>query len=109
VDDISGGEGQVPCGCPPSPLGCWPYARLVLTVVAVLTGEVHPTLQYISHIPHSIAGEQLVAQFCRCVPDESWLFQHGRVPMNLIMSDWLSQVRLLLRYPKLALIPELSA
>jgi hypothetical protein len=57
-----------------------------------LTGKVHPTLQFISHIPHSILGEQLVAQFCRCVPDKSWLFQHGRVPMNLIITDWLSQV-----------------
>jgi len=54
--------------------------------------KVHPSLQFISHIPHSITGEQLVNQFLRCIPDKTWLFKYGRVPLNLIMGEWLWQV-----------------
>lgn len=53
---------------------------------------VHPSLQFISHIPLSITGEQLVNQFLRCIPDKTWLFRYGRVPLNLIMGEWLWQV-----------------
>ena len=53
---------------------------------------VHPSLQFISHIPHSISGEQLVNQFLRCIPDNTWLFKYGRVPLNLIMGEWVWQV-----------------
>ena len=53
---------------------------------------VHPSLQFISHIPHSITGEQLVNQFLRCIPDRTWLFKYGRVPLNLIMGEWVWQV-----------------
>ena len=53
---------------------------------------VHPSLQFISHIPHSITGEQLVNQFLRCIPDKTWLFRYGRVPLNLIMGEWVWQV-----------------
>lgn len=53
---------------------------------------VHPGLQFISHVPHSIMGEQLVNQFLRCIPDKSWLFKYGRVPLNLIMGEWVWQV-----------------
>lgn len=53
---------------------------------------VHPSLQFISHIPHSITGEQLMNQFLRCIPDKTWLFKYGRVPLNLIMGEWLWQV-----------------
>ena len=53
---------------------------------------VHPSLQFISHIPHSITGEQLVNQFLRCIPDKTWLFKYGRVPLNLIMGEWVWQV-----------------
>jgi len=54
--------------------------------------SVHPSLQFISHIPHSITGEQLVNQFLRCIPDKTWLFRYGRVPLNLIMGEWVWQV-----------------
>jgi transcription factor 1 len=53
---------------------------------------VHPSLQFISHIPHSITGEQLVNQFLRCIPDKTWLFKYGRVPLNLVMGEWVWQV-----------------
>ena len=55
---------------------------------------VHPSLQFISHIPQSITGEQLVNQFLRCIPDNTWLFKYGRVPLNLIMGGWVWQVGL---------------
>ncbi|KDQ57599.1 hypothetical protein JAAARDRAFT_35290 [Jaapia argillacea MUCL 33604] len=51
--------------------------------------EVHPDLHFISHIPQSILGEQLVAQFFRCMPERQWLFRYGRVPMSLIMSEFM--------------------
>jgi len=52
---------------------------------------VHPSLRFISHIPLSITGEQLVNQFLRCIPDKTWLFKYGRVPLNLIMGEWIWQ------------------
>jgi len=48
----------------------------------------HPHLQYISHIPLQTMGEQFVAQTLRCIPDQSWFFKFGRVPFNLILSEW---------------------
>jgi mitochondrial transcription factor 1 len=50
---------------------------------------VHPQLQFISHLPHNVRGEQLVSQLLRCVPDESWLFRYGRVPLGLVLGDWM--------------------
>jgi len=52
---------------------------------------VHPKLHFISHIPLSVMGEQLVNQFFRCIPDQTWLFRYGRVPMNLLMGEWVWQ------------------
>ncbi|KAH7914119.1 S-adenosyl-L-methionine-dependent methyltransferase [Hygrophoropsis aurantiaca] len=49
---------------------------------------VHPRLQFISHLPMSVLGEQLIAQFFRCIPEQIWLFKYGRVPMSYIMHDW---------------------
>lgn len=53
---------------------------------------VHPSLQFISHVPQKVVGEQLVNQFLRCIPDRTWLFKYGRVPLNLIMGEWVWQV-----------------
>ena len=53
---------------------------------------VHPSLQFISHVPLSVTGEQLMNQFLRCIPDRTWLFKYGRVPLNLVMGQWLWQV-----------------
>lgn len=40
-------------------------------------------------------GEQFIAQALRCIPDRSWLFQYGRVPLNMVLSEWVWSVRLL--------------
>ncbi|KAI0342001.1 S-adenosyl-L-methionine-dependent methyltransferase [Trametopsis cervina] len=50
---------------------------------------VHPQLHFISHIPHTVLGEQLVAQFFRNIPDRSWLFKYGRVPMSFVLGEWI--------------------
>lgn len=54
---------------------------------------VHPELHFVSHLPQSIMGEQLIAQFLRCIPERSWLFHYGRVPMSVVMGEWVWQVR----------------
>ncbi|KAF8627810.1 hypothetical protein AX15_004235 [Amanita polypyramis BW_CC] len=61
----------------------------LLKDVAKLAWEdgVHPSLQFISHLPSSIDGEQLVAQLFRSIPDQQWLFKYGRVPMSFVLSD----------------------
>ncbi|EPS97236.1 hypothetical protein FOMPIDRAFT_1025135 [Fomitopsis schrenkii] len=48
----------------------------------------HPQLHFISHLQRSIKGEQLIAQLFRCIPDKTWLYKYGRVPMSFVMSDW---------------------
>jgi hypothetical protein len=53
---------------------------------------VHPELHFVTHIPQTIHGEQLVAQLFRCIPEKSWLFKYGRVPMSFILADWVWQV-----------------
>ena len=55
--------------------------------------SVHPNLHFISHIPHTIKGEQLVAQLFRAIPEHVWLFKFGRVPMSFILGEWVWQVR----------------
>ncbi|KAH9019480.1 hypothetical protein EDB85DRAFT_1873067, partial [Lactarius pseudohatsudake] len=47
-----------------------------------------PELHFVTHIPQTIPGEQLVAQLFRCIPENSWLFKYGRVPMSFILADW---------------------
>ncbi|KAH9831248.1 S-adenosyl-L-methionine-dependent methyltransferase [Rhodofomes roseus] len=49
---------------------------------------IHPNLHFISHLQRSIKGEQLIAQLFRCIPDRTWLYRYGRVPMSFLMSDW---------------------
>lgn len=48
---------------------------------------VHPELHFVTHIPQTVPGEQLVAQLFRCIPDNSWLFRYGRVPMSFLLAD----------------------
>lgn len=57
--------------------------------------SVHPQLHYVTHIPSSVQGEQLVSQFLRLIPERSWIFKWGRVPMSFVMSDHVWQVRTL--------------
>ncbi|KAF9244873.1 S-adenosyl-L-methionine-dependent methyltransferase [Melanogaster broomeanus] len=46
-----------------------------------------PQLQFIAHLPTSVFGEQLIAQLVRLIPDQSWLFRYGRIPMHYVMLD----------------------
>ncbi|KAI0793202.1 S-adenosyl-L-methionine-dependent methyltransferase [Abortiporus biennis] len=52
-------------------------------------GGVHPNLHFVSHLPHNIKGEQLIAQFFRMIPERLWLFKYGRVPMSLVLGEWI--------------------
>ncbi|KAF8893372.1 hypothetical protein BD779DRAFT_1505842 [Infundibulicybe gibba] len=49
---------------------------------------VHPQLQFISHLPSNVTGEQLIAQLFRSIPEQQWLFQYGRVPLSFILSEY---------------------
>ena len=59
-----------------------------------LLPPVHPHLHFVSHLQRSIKAEQLIAQLFRCIPDQSWLYKFGRVPMSFVMSDWVWTVRM---------------
>ncbi|EIW83015.1 S-adenosyl-L-methionine-dependent methyltransferase, partial [Coniophora puteana RWD-64-598 SS2] len=50
--------------------------------------EPHPNLHWIAQLPVSSMGEQLMSQLMRCIPDKSWLFNYGRIPMSVLMYDW---------------------
>ncbi|KAJ3815844.1 S-adenosyl-L-methionine-dependent methyltransferase [Lentinula lateritia] len=52
---------------------------------------VHPILQFISHLPITVYGEQLIAQILRLIPNRNWLFKFGRVKMNLLLSEYVWQ------------------
>nr|VWO98368.1 Zn(2)-C6 fungal-type domain-containing protein [Ganoderma boninense] len=45
-------------------------------------------LHFVSHLTHNVHGEQLIAQLFRSIPERAWLFQYGRVPMSILMSEW---------------------
>ncbi|KZT29189.1 S-adenosyl-L-methionine-dependent methyltransferase [Neolentinus lepideus HHB14362 ss-1] len=51
--------------------------------------QVHDELHFISHVPTNIMGEQLIAQFFRCIPDRQWLYKFGRMPMSIILGAWM--------------------
>lgn len=55
----------------------------------LFTPAIHvvPNLHFVAHLPSNIKGEQLLAQLFRCIPERSWLFQYGRVPMSILMSS----------------------
>ncbi|EGO25841.1 hypothetical protein SERLADRAFT_369203 [Serpula lacrymans var. lacrymans S7.9] len=52
------------------------------------SGKVHPHLHFISHLPMTTMGEQLIAQLFRTMPEQQWLFKWGRVPMSYVMHQW---------------------
>jgi hypothetical protein len=51
------------------------------------TCAVHPKLHLVSRIPQTVSGEQLVAQLFHCIPEKSWLFRYGRIPMSFLLAD----------------------
>ncbi|KIY53104.1 S-adenosyl-L-methionine-dependent methyltransferase, partial [Fistulina hepatica ATCC 64428] len=48
----------------------------------------HPQLHFIMHVPTTIKGEQLIAQFLRCIPTRSWFYKYGRVPTTFILNEY---------------------
>lgn len=52
-----------------------------------------PDLHFVSHLTHNVHGEQLIAQLFRSIPERAWLFKYGRVPMSILMSEWVWSVR----------------
>ncbi|KAJ7680301.1 ribosomal RNA adenine dimethylase-domain-containing protein [Mycena polygramma] len=50
---------------------------------------VHPQLHFVSHLPASVPGEQFISQLFRSMPDQQWLFKYGRVPMSILLSDYI--------------------
>jgi hypothetical protein len=54
---------------------------------------VHEKLHFISHLPQNVMGEQLIAQLFRSIPEKSWLFKYGRVPLSFALSQWVWEVR----------------
>ncbi|KAF7428018.1 Mitochondrial transcription factor 1 [Pleurotus ostreatus] len=67
------------------------YEGLLDDVKHVDWETLHPQLQFVTHFPMNIHGEQLIAQFLRCIPDKQWLFQYGRVPLSFVLSDYVWQ------------------
>ncbi|KAJ8076827.1 hypothetical protein PM082_001250 [Marasmius tenuissimus] len=47
---------------------------------------VHPQLQFVSHLPENVSGEQLISQLIRLIPERQWLFKYGRIPMNFLLN-----------------------
>ncbi|KAL5523855.1 hypothetical protein ACEPAG_8028 [Sanghuangporus baumii] len=75
-------------------------------------GEI-PNLHFVAHIPNSVLGEQLTNQFIRHIPERSWLFKYGRVPMSLLLSDYsyrrMSATNTDTEYCKLSVVAQAAA
>ncbi|KAF8902639.1 ribosomal RNA adenine dimethylase-domain-containing protein [Mucidula mucida] len=52
--------------------------------------SLHPQLQWISHIPSTSHGEQLVSQLLRFIPGRQWLFKFGRVSLNMVLGSFVT-------------------
>ncbi|KAJ7262196.1 S-adenosyl-L-methionine-dependent methyltransferase [Mycena haematopus] len=50
---------------------------------------VHPQLHFVSHLAPNVYGEQFISQLFRSMPDQQWLFKHGRVPMSILLSEYI--------------------
>ena len=46
-----------------------------------------PNLHWVAHIENNIAGDQLTSQILRLMPERTWLFKYGRMPLNIIMNE----------------------
>jgi transcription factor 1 len=58
----------------------------------LLPRAVHPQLHFVSHLASSVSGEQFISQLFRCMPDQQWLFKYGRVPMSILISEYIWKV-----------------
>jgi transcription factor 1 len=75
-----------------APWGTCTFVLVSKPTKCTYTRIVHPELHFVTHIPQTILGEQLVAQLFRCIPDQSWLFKYGRIPMSFVLADWVWRV-----------------
>ncbi|KAJ6499322.1 S-adenosyl-L-methionine-dependent methyltransferase [Mycena sanguinolenta] len=50
---------------------------------------VHPQLHFVSHLAANVYGEQFISQLFRSMPDQQWLFKYGRVPMSILLSEYI--------------------
>ena len=57
-----------------------------------LLQSVHPQLQFVSHLMSNVYGEQFISQLFRGMPDQQWLFKYGRVPMSILLSEYIWKV-----------------
>ncbi|OCB86899.1 S-adenosyl-L-methionine-dependent methyltransferase [Sanghuangporus baumii] len=75
-------------------------------------GEI-PNLHFVAHVPNSVLGEQLTNQFIRHIPERSWLFKYGRVPMSLLLSDYsyrrMTATNVKTEYCKLSVVAQAAA
>jgi hypothetical protein len=80
-------------------LGCHGLMEVCLFALSFLiiidgafVAVVHPHLHFISHVPSTVIGEQLVAQLFRAIPEQQWLFAYGRVPMSFVLAEHMYEV-----------------
>lgn len=60
----------------------------------IFARAVHPQLRIVSQLPLGPTVEQLMSQWVRTVPTRSWMWSYGRIPLHLIMDEWLHTVSL---------------
>ena len=53
---------------------------------------VNQNFHFISQIPLSVLGDQVVSQFLRCIPEKTWLYKYGRIPMTFLVHEQLWEV-----------------
>ena len=85
LEDVQAQPWEGPCKASPSSSSC------VLDFIVERT--IAPNLHFVAHLPHTVKGEQLIAQLYRCIPEHSWLFQYGRTPMSILLSEFVFGVR----------------
>lgn len=51
-----------------------------------------PNLRFVAQIPDSVVGEQLISQWVALIPRRGWLFEFGRMRLDLLVSPSLFDV-----------------
>ncbi|KAG8907446.1 Mitochondrial transcription factor 1 [Tulasnella sp. 403] len=49
--------------------------------------EVHPSLRIVGHIPVRVLADQWVSQILRHVADRAWMWNYGRIPIHLLLTE----------------------
>lgn len=50
------------------------------------------SLLFFAHLPSTVHGEQLLAQFIAAVANRLWLFQYSRMPIAVVCSEQMAMV-----------------